>query len=240
MLGFIGQTVQGGWSALANITSGIGKGASTLVSGFFPTPQRDKVKSESVLAAEGSGLTYRPTLPENIGMMQTWSWSQRDWETPNPYQAQFAVPAKIKESQGLAAKVSTEIPQGPIETFVDVATWGTTQANKITTVADEFMIAWGLKKREPISEGPKETGASRGTIQYLNDIRDKTASVLPAVKSVGSAIVDQVKGLFSMAFEPTGSQPVFSIQHELEPKTKIAGIVVAGIIIAILIFGRKK
>jgi len=240
MLGFIGQTVEGGWNALANITAGIGKGASALVSGFFPTSQRETIKSESVLAAGGSRMTYRPVLPENIGMLQTWNWSQEDWRTPNPYQAQFAVPAKVKESQDLAAKVSTGPQRGPLETFVDFATWGTEQVSTITTVADDFMVAWGMKKREPISEGPKETGASRGTIQYLQDIRDKTAEVLPAVKAVGGALLDQVKGFFSLGYEPTGGQPVFSIQHELDPKTKTTAMVVVVIIIAILLLGRKK
>lgn len=240
MLGFIGQTVEGGWNALANITAGIGKGASTLVSGFFPTPQRETIKSESIAAAGGGGQTYRTTLPENLSMGWTRNFADQDW-IGSPYQNQFAVPIKIKESKDLAAKVSTEMQRGPVETFVDVAKWGTEQAVKITTAADEFMYAWGLKKREPISEGPKETGASRGTVQYLNDIRDKTAAVLPAVKAAGGAILDQVKGLFNLGYEPTGGQPVFSIQHELDPKTKLtAGMIAAGIIIALLLLGRKK
>lgn len=241
MLGFIGQTVAGGWNAVANVAAGIGKGASSLVSGFFPTPQRDKVKSEIVAPAGGSGQTYRPVLPENLGMMQTWSWSQQDWELPNPYQAQFAVPSKIQESQDLAAKVSTEIQRGPIETFTEFVKWGTEQAGTIRTAADEFMEAWGLIKREPISEGPKETGASAGIVQHLNDIRDKTAAILPALKAAGSAILDQVKGLFNLGYEPTGGQPVFSIQHELDPKTKTTALIaVAAIIIALFLFGRKK
>lgn len=241
MFGFIGQTVAGGWNALANITAGIGKGASTLVSGFFPTTQRETVKSEIVAPAGAAGQTYRPTLPENIGMMQTWSWSQKDW-LGSPQEANFAIPAKIKEGTNLAASVSPgDESKGPVETFVDVLGKFTIGATQIRTAADEFMEAWGLKPREPISEGPKETGASAGIVQHLNDIREKTASVLPAIQAAGSAILDQVKGLFSLGYEPTGSQPVFSIQHELEPKTKItAGVIGAGIIIALLLLGRKK
>lgn len=240
MLGFIGQTVEGGWNAIANITAGIGKGASTLVSGFFPTPQREKIKSESVASAGAAGTTYRQTRWENPSMQLSWNFAQKDW-IGSPQEAQFAIPAKVKESQQLAGKISAEPQRGPLETFVDVMKYGTEQAIKITTVADEFMYAWGLKKREPISEGPKETGASRGTIQYLQDIRDRTAQVLPAIQAAGSAILDQVKGLFSLGYESTGKQPVFSIQHELEPKTKITvGVVAAGIIIALLLLGRKK
>jgi len=241
MLGFIGQTVEGGWNAIANITSGIGKGAGTLVSGFFPTSQREKVAGGSPAPAEGSGLTYRPVLPENIGMHQTWSWSQKEWETPNPYQEQFAIPTKTKESQDLAAKVSAKPQQGAVETIVDVFGKFTIGATKIRTAADQFMEAWGLKPREPISEGPKETGASAGVIQHLNDLRDKTAAVVPTLKAAGSAILDQVKGLFNLAYEPTGGQPVFGIQHEIGKGTKITvGMAVAGIIIALLLLGRKK
>lgn len=240
MLGFIGQTVAGGWDAIANITAGIGKGASTFVGSFFPTPQHEKIKSESVAPAEGSGQTYRQTRWENPSMQLSWNFAQKDW-IGSPYEDQFAVPVKIKESQDLAAKISAEPQRGPLETFVDVMKYGTEQAVKITTVADEFMYVWGLKKREPISEGPKETGASRGTIQYLQDIRDKTAAVLPTLKAAGSAILDQVKGLFNLGYEPTGGQPVFSIQHELDPKTKTTmGMAVVAIIIAIFLFGRKK
>ena len=232
--------IQGGWNAIENITAGIGQGASTFTGAFFPTPQREKIKSESVAAAEGAGQTYRQTQWENPSMHLSWNFAQKDW-LDSPQEAQFAVPAKIKESQQLAAKVSAEPQRGPLETFVDIARWGTEQAAKITTVADEFMVAWGLKKREPISGGAKETGNSPGTIQYLQDIRDKTAAVLPTLKAAGSAILDQVKGLFNLGYESTGSQPVFSIQHELEPKTKITiGMAAAGIIIALLLFGRKK
>lgn len=239
MLGFMGQTVQGGWDALTNITAGIGKGASTLVSGFFPAPQRETIKSESVLAAEGSGLTYRPVLPENLSMGWTQNFAKQDW-IGSPYEPQFSVPAKTKETQELAAKVSAEMQRGPVETFVDVLGKFTIGATKITTAADNFMVAWGLKKREPVPQGPKETGNSPGLIQYLNDIRDKTAAVLPTMKAVGGAILDQVKGLFSLGYEPTGSQPVFAIQHELDPKTKTTAMVVAGIIIVLLLLGRRK
>jgi len=240
MLGFIGQTVEGGWNAIANITTGIGKGASALVSSFFPTSQRETIKSESVASAGAAGTTYRQTQWENPSMQLSWNFAQKDW-IGSPQEANLAIPAKVKESQQLAGKISTETQRGPIETFVDVVKWGTGAAVTIRTAADEFMEAWGLKKREPISEGPKETGASRGTIQYLQDIRDKTAAVLPAVQAAGSAILDQVKGLFNLGYEPTGSQPVFSIQHELEPKAKITiGMAAAGIIIALLLLGRKK
>lgn len=239
MLGFIGQTVQGGWDALTNITAGIGKGASTLVSGFFPAPQREIIKSESVAPAEGSGMTYRPVLPENLSMGWTRNFANQDW-IGSPYEPQFAVPAKIKEGQELAAKVSTEIQQGPIETFVEFAKWGTEQAVGIRTAANEFIEAWDPKRREPVSQGPKETGNSPGLIQYLNDIRDKTAAVLPAMKAAGGALLEQVKGLFNLGYEPTGSQPVFSIQHELDPKTKTTMMLAAGVIIVLLLLGRRK
>lgn len=232
--------VQGGWDAIQNVTNTIGQGASTLVSGFFPTPQRDTIKSESVAPAEGAGQTYRPVLPENISMGWTRNFAAQDWIN-TPYENQFAVPAKTKESQELAAQVSTEIQRGPLETFVDIMEYGTEQAVKITTAADEFMYALGLKRREPISDTKPTPENPEGLMQNLQDIRDKTAAVLPALRAAGGAILDQVKGLFNLGYESTGSQPVFSIQHELDPKTKLtAGMAAAGIIIALLLLGRKK
>lgn len=227
--------VQGSWNALQNIQDTIGKGASTFVSGFFPTQQREKVTGGSPAQAEGAGLTYRPVLPEFQSLADMWLL-EKSAATGGigPYELQSAS-AKVQESQQLAAKISTETQRGPVETIVDVFGKFTTGATKIRTAADEFMMAWGLKPREPISEG------SGGVIQNLDDLKTAGAQVFTLMKGAGNAILDQVKGLFNLGYEPTGSQPVFSIQHELDPKTKTTAMVaVAAIVIALLLFGRKK
>jgi len=245
MLGFIGQTVEGGWNDIANITSGIGKGAGTLVSGFFPTSQREKVAGGSPAPAEGAGLTYRPVLPENIGMHQTWSWSQKDWLTPNPYQEQFAIPTKTKESQELAAKVSA--PESSwTKPWTDAAeqVWkgATGIAGPINEQLPNILLAKlgqaiGLQGA-PVSDTKKREENPKGLMQNLQNIMDKGAET---TKAYVGGILEQVKGLFNLGFGQTGGQPVFGIQHELGKGTKITvGMAIAGIIIALLLLGRKK
>ena len=236
--------IQGGWNAIENITAGIGKGASAFTSEFFPTSQREKVAGGGPAPAEGSGMTYRPVLPENLGMMQTWSWSQKDWLTPNPYQAQFAVPAKIKESQELAAKVSS--PEPWTKPWTDTAKKVWKGATGITEAINEQLPdillaklgqAIGLQGTS-VSDTKKTKENPEGLMQNLQNIIERGAET---TRAFGTGILEQMKGLFNLAFGQTGSQPVFGIQHEIGKETKITiGMAAAGIIIAILLLGRKK
>jgi hypothetical protein len=60
MLEFVGNLVSGGWNALGNVVSGIGKGASSVVSSFFPASQKTTTVSEIAMPRENQGLSYRP------------------------------------------------------------------------------------------------------------------------------------------------------------------------------------
>ncbi len=240
----LGAIAEGGWDAISNVASTIGSGAGSLISSFFPAAQREKVVSQIVApAGEGTGITYRPVWPDAPSIAQSEFWADSGW-VGSPYQNQYAIPTKIQESKELAAMVSpmkTDAIGGLLSDLVGGLEWGTERATEIKTAADEFMYAWGFAKREPIKEGAKETGASRGAVQHLNDIRSAGAKVMTTIKGYGSAFVEQVKGLFSLGFQDGKAQPGFAIRHELEPsgKTTAGLFIVIAIVAALYIFGKK-
>jgi len=246
MFEFVGSTVQGGWNAISNIASGIGRGASSFVSGFFPTPQQPgPIRSNIVAAAEGTGTTSRLTVPENPSMLETMAQNAQNWMN-SPYEEQFSKPsdyyAETYKTDALGRKVlemSTEPSTGPIQTLVGALRWGTSQVAAIRTAADEFMQAWNPTRREPINQGPREIGNSPGSVQNLNDSQTAGANVIATLMTAGSNLLNQAKGLFNTGYQGD-SQPVFSIQHEIEPTVKY-GMVAAGVIIVVLLLmGRFK
>ena len=112
---------------------------------------------------------------------------------------------------------------------------------EITTMADELFRDIGIDVglRQPQSEGPREVGNSRGLVQDVQNIVDRGAET---VKGWGTAFMDQAKGLFNLGFGQTGSQPAFAIKHELapSPKTTIGIVVIIGIVLIVIMLGRKK
>lgn len=244
MFEFLGGIVSGGWNALDNIITGIGKGASTLVSGFFPTPQRESVVSEIAAPMGGTGLTYRPTQAEAQSIWQTQLMAAEQWLN-SPYEQQYSVPAKIEESKGLEASISTGTGtiKGLLSGVLEASKKVMGEAVSYKTLVDEFMEIWGLKKSE-VEQGTPRAGAPEGQdVQYLQDVRDKVADVVTVGKSILGGMLEQAKGLFGLGYEsPTGSQPVFAIQHEIEPtqKTWLMVAVILGVIVVLWALGRKK
>jgi len=198
-----GDLVSGGWNAVANITSGIGQGAEALISPFFPSPQKHTPTVSQIVAPMGAtGLTYRPVDPENMSMVETQSmYADRNF-LDTQYEERFNAPAKVAESKELSASVSKK----DSDWIGEGLTWALDQTKKVRTVADEFMELWGVKKREPISEGPTEIGNSPGTVTHTQKDIDKRVDT---IKGMGSGMLEQIKGLFSIGYPgPTGDQPV--------------------------------
>lgn len=231
-----GDLVSGGWGAIDNIARGIGKGASTLVSGFFPASQREKIVSSTVQAAGGSGKTYRTTQPEAMSIAQTIRYQQDGWQG-SPYEAQYAIPAKVQESQRLAKSVSSPKSGDWLGEGLD---WALQQTSKITTLVDELGGVFG--QREVIVGTPREGYPEGQDERHLNDLTSRIAQVLNLGKAMGSEFIQQAKGLFNLGFGQTGTQPAFAIQHELQPsrQTWIGLAIVAAVIIAVIFLGRKK
>lgn len=228
--------VSGGWDAVSNITAGIGKGASSLVGSFFPAAQRDTIKSETVQAAGGAGQTYRPTAPEGQSWIETMQYAEQQW-IGSPYEAQFAVPAKIKESKQLAKSVSAPGAIGAIGGGLD---WALEQTKKVTTLYDQLSFLW--EPRETIIAKPRAGYPEGRNERNLNDLVDRAAEVLKIGKSKAGEFVNQVKGLFGLGYGQTKKQPVFAIQHELQPskQTWIGLGIIAAIIVVVLLLGKKK
>jgi len=223
--------VGGGWDAVTNIVAGIGKGAGSVWTSVFPAQQRETVKSETVQAAGGTGMTYRPTVQENQSMVETSQWYANSWQG-SPYQQELSVTAKQAESKQLAEKIGP-----PADPFGESLGWALEQTKSVVTLFDQFREIWD--PREVIEEKPREGYPDGKNVKHLNETVDKGAKVLKAGSVWVGDVFDQVKGLFNLAFDPTGKQPVFSIKHELEPTAKIGIGVIAAIIILILLLRKR-
>jgi len=219
--------VEGGWDAVANIIANIGVGSETVNGPLFSAPQRQTVISETVEAAGGAGQTFRPTIQENQSMVESKKWSLFGW-LGSPYQEELSVGYKSAESQQLAEKMGPKS-----DPFGESLDWALAQTRKVTTLYDQLSGLW--KPREVITEKPRAGYPEGRDVQHLNETIDKGAEVIKAGKAWLGGAYDQVKGLFNSAFGQTGKQPVFSIEHELEPTVKIGIGVMAAVIILILL-----
>lgn len=234
--------VSGGWNALTNITSGIGKGISQIGSTFFPAPQRTVIKSEITKAAGSTGMTYRPTAVDAPSTWETMQQAAMGWEG-SPYAEQFAITVKNDQAMNLAEKVSSTKQEGIGGMFADIMgglEFAGKQSQSISTLVDQIMGPWS--PRETV-RGTPQAGYPEGRDEgHLNNLSQKGAEVFATVKAGAEAIFDQVKGLFNIGFGQQGSQPVFGIQHELSPSKGLsAGLIIAGVVIVLIILlSRKK
>jgi len=237
-----GGLVSGGWNALTNITSGIGKGASYIGSAFFPAPQRTTIQSEITKPAGGTGATYRPTTIEAPEFWATAQMAADQW-LASPYEKQYAVPAKVQESQKLAQTVSSTKQEGIGGMFADIMSgleWTAGQSQRITTLVDEIMGPW--LPRETIKATPQVGYPEGRDERHLDNLAQRGAEVFATVRAGAQGILDQVKGLFNIGFPQQGEQPAFGIQHELSPSKGLSiGLIIAGVILVLVILlGRKK
>lgn len=217
----------GGWDAVNNIISGIGQGAESVWGAVFPAQQRETVKSETVESAGAAGQTFRPTVQENQSMVESAQWSLAGW-LGSPYQQELSVKAKQTESKQIAESVGPKV-----DTFGQGLDWALAQTKKVTTLYDQLKGLW--EPREVIEEKPRAGSPEGKDVQHLNETVDKGAKVLKAGSAWVGDVFEQVKGLFNLGFDPTGKQPVFAIQHEIEPTTKIGVGVIAAVIILVLL-----
>lgn len=214
--------VSGGWDAIQNI---LAPGTA------FPAQQRETVKSETVEAAGGTGWTFRPTAPENPSMIETSKWRNQGW-LGSPYEEELSVGFKSAESQQLAETMGPKAdPMG------EGLEWALAQTRKVTTLYDELRGLW--EPREVITEKPRAGYPEGKDVRNLDQIVKKGADVTKAGAAWVGGIYDQVKGLFNLGFDQTGKQPVFSIQHEIEPTAKIGIGVIAAVIILLLLLRKR-
>ena len=221
----------GGWDSVNNIISGIGKGAESVWGAVFPAQQRESVKSETVESAGIAGQTFRPTVQENQSMVESKAWSLAGW-FGSPYQAELSVSAKQAESKQIAETIGPKV-----DTFGQGLDWALEQTKKVTTLYDQLKGLW--QPREVIEEKPRAGYPEGKDVRHLNEKVEKGADVVRAGAKLLGGVYDQVKGLFNLGFDQTCKQPVFAIEHEIEPQVKIGiGLIAAAVILILLL--RKR
>ncbi len=244
MFQMAGDIVKGGWDALWNIVSGAGKGMAEIGSSFFPAPQRTEVKHLDIEQAP-QGLQPRPTIQENQSMMESFDYALNDW-LYTPYEMQYAVPAKIAESKAVDEKASIAKPD-PWAWVNQGLDWALGQAEKVETVVSKWDLLTGKKPTAITYAGADQTGYSQQIITETDSFIDRGASVIEDFRGAAEDVFGQVKGLFDLGFDDGDRQPVFAIEHELDPEiiatAKYGGIgigtLIVVLIIVFIIWGRK-
>jgi len=219
--------VAGSWAALDNVLASLNVGLQP--SGFYPTPQRNTIKSESLQAMGGSGTTYRQTAPQNQSVLESVGYALAGW-LGSPYEKQYSVTSKTAESQSLAALVETKKP-GPIDEGLD---WALNTTKKIGTLWDQLSGLFG-KKREVIKETPRAGSPEGKDVQNVNDTGNRSADV-DKVMTYAGQIINQVKGLFGLGYPQTTPQPAAGIQTELGGLAglSVTSLLIIGVILYLL------
>jgi len=99
------QRTAGGFESVQNVIKS--KPAPNIVSGFYPHPQRQKIKSESNMSRGPAGQTFRPVRFEMSSVLETHIFKKKGW-TGSPYAKELSTKVKRKESKGLAASVTAK------------------------------------------------------------------------------------------------------------------------------------
>ena len=81
--------------------------APNVVSGFFPAPQRNRIKSATVESRGVAGRTFRRIGYEMQSVLQTHIFRNKKWEG-SPYASRFAVGTKRRESKLLSEVITTK------------------------------------------------------------------------------------------------------------------------------------
>ncbi len=234
-----GDLISGGWDALSNITTGIGKGVGRIGSTFFPSPQRiQPIKSEITQQGNYSTLPYTKTA-DAPSVWETFNMVQNEW-LGSPYQDQYSPAVKSAAAAQLEQLVSATGQPGVIDNLFTGLKGLATTSREIRTLADELIAPWST--RETVYSKPQAGYPEGRDEQHLNNLAQAAANVWETTKTSAQAMLDQVKGLFNVGFPQQGGQPVFGVTHEIQPSKGLsAGLIIAGIVIVLVILlSRKK
>jgi len=191
----------GGWGALDNILAMIGQGADYTASVFYPTPQRNTIKSEMVEPRGADGWPYRTTVPENQSMIESNWWAQLGWVN-SPYEDANAIPVMVAESKGLDNSVSA-IQAEPVKT----TDWG----KVVETGVMLYDRIKGIFSKGDTVEGTPRTGYPEGAEEQNTQIDvNRGADVVTQALD----FYYQVKGLFGLGYPQSEPQPAVEVQHE--------------------------
>lgn len=86
------------------------RAAPNKVSGFYPHPQRGRIKSATVQSRGASGMKNRPVRFEMQSVLETHIFRRKGW-AGSPYANELAVRTKTKESKALESVITTKPPK---------------------------------------------------------------------------------------------------------------------------------
>ncbi len=201
----------------------------------FPTPQTlGRTRGINTVPSDpNAGLLARPTSYEAS------SFFDQVLSYINNYGGSVAVSAAVKgvESQQKAAPIGnvapsrfTTISEALASTRPFESTW--------KTIADQIIEGWGLviQSDYPGAKVPGPIPAPRVENYGGADTRDKAWS---DVRRFGETIVNQVKGLFNLAYEGPQERRVVPIEEHkglgLYRDTSADGVMAAGLLALILL-----
>lgn len=81
------------------------KPAPNIVSGFYPAPQRGRIRSATVESRGPAGRKFRPVRYEMQSVLETHRFRKKGW-VGSPYAENLAVKTKRRESKSLAELVA--------------------------------------------------------------------------------------------------------------------------------------
>ena len=244
MFEFIGDIVGGGWDAVSNVVTGIGKGVSDFGSGFFPQPQRDKVVSEIVAPVNTGGISYRDITPDAKSISETAAWAENFW-LDSPYEAQYSPTFMRAEGSQLDQAVSMTQSKTWADNLVDffsgvkeTAAGVFSEAGKFKTVFDDFRDIFGASRRETVTGTPRAGYPEGRDETYYNQDQPGGADVVTAY---GRAFFDQIKGLFSLGYKsPQGAQPASSIPTADGGLSAITIVIGIALIAGVIFLSKRK
>jgi len=234
-------------NAISGLWKGIIAGVSGFTSSFFPAAQKVTTQS-SITAAAGASPNagYRSNIsPQALSLGTQW------FETPAttkfaPTNLQIAAAAGenwVAQPTGIF-NLTPAKTGGLSGTIDDVLAGMQTTAEKVgtfKTLADT--IAGFFTKNGRTSEGPAETGNSRGVVTDINPTSDMGTAVGTYLTGVNQAVSDMVKGLFNLGYSgPQGAQPTVAVAGEVaatKPNYTML-IVVAIAAVVLYMFLRRK
>ncbi len=230
---------------------------------FFPTPQVGIMPSDFILGANSNGRSCRLLAPDAPSMfetavMQTNDWlgtpyegqysvtAQRDTGARLDSMVSMTTPGVFRDPSfglsdlGYARNFETEdFSKSWGDNIVDFfggVTKGATnvlgEATKISTAVDQFATIFGTSTREVIYGTPR-AGSPEGRNEAHSNQQTTSGADVTMVGKIYGAAIDQVKGLYGLAFSgPGGAQRVQAIPVAAGITAGTA-LLIGGVILAI-------
>lgn len=189
----------------------------------FPFPARAgkqrHVKTVDQSTFESWG--YRPTSNQAQSLFRTAAWSKNNWFS-SPYASRYSEKQMRAESKAKAAKVGGN-EHHSFEPIVDILRQTAETAHEFRSIADQFMVDWGLNVQS-VNPGSNVVGRPVAVTETNYTGIDREAEIKQKMKTIEGTLdtfVRQVKGLFNTGY-PTNVVSTPSVaEAETQPTMPI-------------------